>query len=127
MRLQPEQFEQIQLIKWFNKIFPELQEDIHHFANERKCSLRYGALLKSMGVKSGVSDIFLALGQDIFIGLWIELKFGKNKPTKSQIAFAQRKRMRGYRVEFCWGCEEAKVILLDYLKDYISAREDIKQ
>lgn len=127
MRLKHEQFEQIQLIKWFYNTFPELQDDIHHFANERKCSFKYGSLLKSMGVKRGVSDVFLAIPQNGKNGLWIELKVGKNKPTKSQIAFSERKKMRGYETSFCWGCEAAKVVLLDYLKDYISAREDIKQ
>ncbi len=51
----------INTVNWFKYHYPELEEDFHHFANERKCSPMQGNLLKRMGVKKGVSDFFLAL------------------------------------------------------------------
>jgi hypothetical protein len=56
----------ISIVEWFQYQFPELHEDFHHFANERKCSLAYGAKLKRMGVKPGVSDFFIAIPMNYF-------------------------------------------------------------
>lgn len=45
----------------------------------------------------------------------MELKVGKNKPTKEQKEFADRKIMRGYEVAFVWGFDAAKECILTYL------------
>ena len=118
MALQPEQAEHINVVNWFNYQFPELQKDFHHFANERKCSIQQGRTLKRMGVQKGVLDFFLALPLNGRAGFWIELKVGKNKPTKEQIEFAERKIERGYDAAFVWGFEATKEIIMNYLKDY---------
>lgn len=123
MTLQAEQAEHINVVNWFNYQFPELADDFHHFANERRCAVQQGRTLKRMGVKKGVADFFLALPLNHKGGLWIELKVGKNKPTKEQIAFAERKILRGYDFAFVWGFEAAKEIILSYLYDYISDRK----
>lgn len=127
MSLQPEQTEHINTVNWFNYQFPELAQDFHHFANERKCSIQQGRTLKRMGVKKGVSDFFLAFPQNGKSGLWIELKVGKNKPTPEQLAFAERKVFRGYQVAFVWGFEAAKEIIIAYLAEYSENRVKIAQ
>jgi hypothetical protein len=119
MSLKPEQIDHINLVNWFDHKFPELEPDFHHFANERKCSVLQGRILKRMNVKKGVADFFLAFSQSGKHGLWIELKVGKNKPTKEQIEFGVQKIKRGYEVAFVWGFEAAKEVILIYLKDYI--------
>ena len=58
MTLGKEQIDHINIVNWFNYQFPELSEDLHHFANERTCSVQQGRILKRMGVKRGVSDFF---------------------------------------------------------------------
>jgi hypothetical protein len=131
MPLKPEQIEHINLVNWFNYNFPELSDDFHHFANERRCSVQEGRLLKRMAVKRGVSDFFLAIplshqykdGNKHFSGLWIELKVGKNKPTKEQIYFANRKIDKGYHAVFVWGFNQAKESIVRYLEPYISDRD----
>lgn len=115
MALSPEQIDHINLVNWFNYKYPEYEDDLHHFANERKCSVMQGRILKRMAVKKGVSDFFLAIPKKELSGFWLELKIGKNKPTKEQILFAERKRERGYKVEFAWGFDEAKQKIMDYL------------
>jgi hypothetical protein len=127
MSLQAEQIDHINIINWFNHEFPDLEEDFHHFANERKCSVMQGRTLKRMGVKKGVLDFFLALPANGKYGLWLELKVGKNQPTAEQKDFAWRKMMRGYEVSFVWGFEEAKVSILSYLENYISERDKFIQ
>lgn len=126
MSLQPEQIDHINLVNWFNHEFPELSEDLHHFANERKCSLQQGRTLKRMGVKKGVADFFLAIPniEDDFHGLWIELKVGNGKLSKEQKQFLSRKNENGYLSLAAWGWENAKVIILTYLKYYIQKRNN---
>lgn len=128
MPLQPEQIEHINVVNWFNHNFPELADDFHHFANERRCSIQQGKLLKRMGVKKGVSDFFLALPvpENKSSGLWIELKVGKNKPTKEQSDFLERKTTRGYQCALVWGAEAAKEIIMNYLKYYAFNKDNNK-
>lgn len=115
MPLNPEQIDHINLVNWFHHQFPELAEDFHHFANERRCSIQQGRLLKRMGVKKGVADFFLALPINGKAGLWIELKVGKNKLSKEQKEFLARKVSRGYEAFCAHGLDDAKVLIMTYL------------
>lgn len=115
MNLQPEQIEHINIVNWFNYNFPELADDLHHFANERRCSIQQGRTLKRMGVKRGVADFFLALPCGGYHGLWIELKVGKGKLSSEQIKFLDRKTTRGYLAVPVWGFDAAKEIINTYL------------
>ena len=118
----PEQIDHINLVNWFHYEFPELADDFHHFANERKCSQAQGKLLKRMAVKKGVADFFLAFPQNGFAGLWLELKVGKGKLSDEQTAFLNRKMIRGYRSLAVWGFEASKAFILSYLENYIAKR-----
>lgn len=118
MALQPEQIEQINIVNWFNYQFPELADDLHHFANERKCSIQTGRILKRMGVKKGVADFFLAIPLNGYAGFWLELKVGKNKVTPEQAEFLRRKTQRGYLCATCHGFEAAKELIMTYLINY---------
>lgn len=117
--LKPEQIEHINIINWFNEKFPELAQDMHHFANERKCSIIEGRILKRMGVKKGVLDFHLAFPTLSYHGLWMELKVGDGKLSKEQIAFIERKTELGYFALAVWEFDAAKESILFYLKDYI--------
>lgn len=118
MRLTPEQIVHINIVSWFHHDFPDMAQDLHHFANERRCSMQQGRLLKKMGVKKGVSDFFLAIPMNGKSGLWIELKVGKGKLSQEQIYFLERKTARGYMAVSVWGEEAAKLVILSYLNKY---------
>lgn len=121
---QHERVDHINTVNWFKHYFPELEDDFHHFANERKIQKRGGAefnegkMLKRMGVKKGVADFFLAFPQNGKAGLWIELKVGSNKPSKDQQAFLDRKTERGYVAVWVRGTNAARDVIRHYLKDY---------
>jgi hypothetical protein len=115
MPLRPEEIAHINIVNWFNENFPELNEDFHHFANERRCSVVEGRKLKRMGVKKGVADFFLALPIGQYAGLWIELKVDKGKLSVEQSAFIHRKSERGYVAVAVWGEDAAKAAILAYL------------
>lgn len=116
----PEQIEHINIVNWFNNKYPELNCDFHHFANERRCSIQQGRLLKRMGVQRGVSDFFLALPSGGYSGLWIELKVGAGKLSADQTNFINRKNSRGYLAVAVWGFDAAKEVISTYLKSFQS-------
>lgn len=109
-----EEIEQCALFDWIRtqkKIYPYA----FHIANERKCSPYRGKILKKMGVKSGVSDIFIAIPSKNFHGLWIEMKAGKNTLTPNQKQFLMDMKSQGYEAQCCYGFDEAKVVIEEYL------------
>ena len=48
--------------------------------------------------------------------MFIELKYGKNKPTKKQTEWLKSLNEQGYAVAVCYGCDEASKKILKYLK-----------
>ncbi len=75
-----------------------------------------------MGVKKGVADFHLALPQNEFHGLWLELKVDRGTLSHEQKEFLSRKMLRGYCAVAVWGEEAAKELILTYLRDYDSNR-----
>lgn len=95
---------------------PKIREDIFHIPNQRMCSVGYRRKLARMGVKSGVSDLFLPYPHNGYHGLWIEMKRIKNsKSSPEQIEWCNRMLKRGYGAEFAYGWEHAKDIIEKYL------------
>ena len=109
--------EQVSLIAWAKE-------------NEAKCpqlkwlmaipngGLRNKATARKLqleGVRPGVSDLFLPVGCASYHGLWIEMKVGRNKPTKDQQEFQYAMRAAGYAVATCWSFESARNIIAMYL------------
>lgn len=119
-RYREEDFIQISYLNWFKTNYPELKGDIHHFANERKCSVYEGVRLKRMGVLPGVYDVHIAIPRlDLgYAGFWMELKTKKGRLSDHQIAFGNRKTQRGYKTVVVWSLEEAKKETLNYLEGF---------
>lgn len=72
--------------------------------------------LKRQGVRAGVSDIALLLARGKYHALLIELKVGKNIPTKEQVKFLLHHNINGYCGVICYGAEEAIEVICKYLK-----------
>lgn len=71
--------------------------------------------LKKQGVKSGVPDLHLAYPSGCYHGLYIEMKWGRNKPTPNQNDWIDRLTKARYQVEVCWSSEEAINVIKRYL------------
>ena len=71
--------------------------------------------LKAEGVKAGVPDIFLAYPMSNHHGLFIELKVGNRKPTELQALWMKALSKVGYKAALCYGFEEARDTITDYL------------
>ena len=86
-----------------------------HIPNEGKRSYALAAWLKSMGLRAGVYDLFLARARQGFHGYWIEMKkFGK-KLTPLQAEFGEQMRAEGYKAEYFTDWEAAKKSVEEYL------------
>ena len=83
------------------------------------------AHLKAQGVKAGVPDICLPVPRGKYHGLYIELKYGKNKPTAAQLCWLNNLNMQGYAVAICWGWEKAKDVIIAYLNCNDTEKENI--
>lgn len=79
-------------------------------------NVRVAGKLKAEGVKSGVPDLFLPVSRRQYHGLFIELKFGKNKPSPQQNAWLDRLAGQGYCALAACGWEQAATILENYLE-----------
>lgn len=88
---------------------------MYHVPNEGKRT--NGAVLRVMGLKSGVPDVCLPVASHNYHGLYLEMKYGNNKATPEQEAFMAGLRQQGYKTAICYGADEAKAEILDYLQE----------
>lgn len=110
--------EQIKLFNWAESVkdfVPELKM-MYHVPNEGKRQQGTGAILKAAGLRKGVPDIVLPVARQGYHGLYIELKFGKNKPTREQEEYLQALRNAGYQSAVAYGFEQAREIIRHYLR-----------
>lgn len=68
------------------------------------------------GLLPGEMDLKLPVARGRFIGLVIELKYGKNKPTKEQLRYARRMTEEGHFAAFLWSWEDAMQLIVNYLE-----------
>lgn len=122
MALKPEQLEQTKLFEWL-KLNPKTKHCCFSIPNDGVRSPRLGALMKRLGLKPGVSDLFIAFPNKYYHGLFIELKAidqktGKyRKPTASQIEFLLEMNKMGYLSVVSNGADEAIKIVEHYLNN----------
>lgn len=115
MNLGAETVTHINLVAWFKHNYPDYADDIYHFANERRCSIQQGKILKRMSVVAGVSDLFFSIPMGKYHGLWVEIKEGKGKLSQHQKDFLARMTVRGYMAVCVWGLDDAKEVIKSYL------------
>lgn len=113
-----EDTEQIGVIEWANwncNRYPEL-ELLFHVPNGGKRNTAEAARFKAMGVKSGVPDLCLPVPKGGYAGLYIEMKYGKNKTTENQDKWLEALKKQGYKTTICYSGAEATEQLEEYLK-----------
>jgi len=84
-----------------------------------------GMRAKQAGVKAGVPDLFLPVGNQWANGLFVEMKRPDLKPVRrgaggvsdAQNAFLRTARKDGYGALVCYGWEEAAESIRDYLDE----------
>jgi len=102
---------------------PILKNFFHKTNNEGKRSSFQGHNLKRMGLRPGVSDIFIYYPTTSFHGLWLEVKRKKEysfseRSTKTWMAqeeFLKTVKDVGFAGYFCYGWVHGKEIVEQYL------------
>lgn len=101
------------VIQWVRNQ-PKIKKLVLHFPNEGKRSARYGRVLKDMGLRPGVSDLFIAMPCRGFGGAWIELKSANGVVSIHQKEFLEDMSEQNYFTAICWSIDEA----IDTIKWY---------
>ena len=73
------------------------------------------AKLKREGVKPGILDTCLPVARRDWHGMYLEMKYGANKPTPDQRRWMADLQTEGYAVDVSYGWQEAAAKLLCYL------------
>lgn len=105
---------QAHIFQWASYIRP--LQYMFAIPNGGSRDVREAVNLKRQGVKKGVSDIFIPIPTPRYHGMFLELKVGKNKPSKEQLAFLKFVSSVGYCGVVCYGFEEAVNTIQNYLK-----------
>jgi hypothetical protein len=114
-------------IEWFDYAYPKLRLNLFAIPNGGKRSKFAGGILKAEGMRSGVSDIFLAVSKEINIGrepenciydfgLFIEMKTPKGVQQDTQFEFQNAVEAEGYKYVICRSFDEFKKEIENYLK-----------
>lgn len=114
--------EQIWLMEWtrqpsIRQRYPELAF-LFHVPNERPDKVQ-AAILKKMGVKSGVPDLILPVPSGPYHGLFIEMKRFDGTASDNQIWWLEHLKANGYATAVCNGWKKASEVLLWYLNPRI--------
>lgn len=91
----------------------------YHTPNERRASVTELVNLTAQGMKKGVPDNFIAEPRGKYHGLYIELKRSKkslSRKSPEQREWIKSLNEKGYKAVFCYGAEEAKRAVLEYIK-----------
>lgn len=110
--------EQIWLFSWAAlrlEKWPELAL-MHHIPNGGMRSKSEAARFNAMGVKRGVSDVFLPVSKGRYHGLYIELKAKDGRLGKEQKEWIAAVREQGYYAAVCYGGFEAANLVEAYMK-----------
>lgn len=116
-KIQHEAKEQIKLFRWASFAtakYPCLAL-LHHIPNGGSRNQLEARNLKLQGVKSGVPDICLPVPRGKYHGLYIEMKYGKNKPSASQCQWLNLLCKNGYATAVCYHWESAQKVIENYL------------
>lgn len=123
---------QILLMCWAKKVSLAGRSELSwlfHIPNGGGRSKREAGILKAMGVKPGVSDLFLPVpkwkeslvgdrgGVERWLscGLWIEMKADGGRAGEDQLKWIYAMRNAGYEARICVGWQEAVEVIKEYL------------
>lgn len=123
MPLLPETIEQIKLFQFISST-KSLKSCSFHIPNEGKRTPQMGYLMKRMGMRPGVSDIFVAYPTLKYHGLFLELKAATKTgtyrtPTPAQLVFIEDMKKQGYAAEVCNGADAAIALIKKYMKNIL--------
>jgi len=125
--LPTEHEEQAALFEWAEIVrfrYPELW-GLAAVPNGGARHKKTGRELKAEGVKAGFPDVILPAARQGYHGLFIEMKRRKHSTIgPEQKLWKDYLERQGYRHEFCYGWEEARDVILEYLEGKTGRNEE---
>lgn len=106
---------QKQCVKWFNFQYNKFKPYLYCNYNNPK-NMEHGVYLKSMGLKAGIPDMFLAIPMNGFSGMYIEMKTKTGRLTKEQKQYSIILQEIGYKWVLCRSQQEFKKEIDEYMK-----------
>lgn len=113
--------EQVALVKWFRLQYSKYKHHLFaipngaHLAGDVKIRSIKMHKMKSEGFVNGIADLFLMIPNENYHGLFIEMKSINGVLSDDQKEFRERAKNMGYKSVVCWGFDEAKTVIDEYL------------
>jgi len=89
---------QQECVMWFNKQFPQYRNLMWKNDNEGRRSTHRASIAKGLGLKSGVPDLTIAVPNDLYHGLYIEVKEPNGYLSANQAKVMSALESVGYKV-----------------------------
>lgn len=111
----PESKLQQSCIKWFDYQYPQYKLNLFAIQNGGARNKIEAGIMKGEGVRSGVSDLFLAIPKqglkNNYPGLFIEMKTQTGRQTDTQKEFEKAVNSQGYFYFLCRSFDEFKAMV----------------
>jgi VRR-NUC domain len=117
MNLTPLEYdEQVAIIEWCDCHPDPRPRRIYSHLNGVRLHPKVAKDAKAAGARKGIPDLFLPIPEGYYHGLYIELKRTKGGIlSMDQEEYIQVLRDWGYRVEVCYGAQQAIEAIKNYL------------
>ena len=123
-RIKPEDAVCLKILDYCKANIPILHKSVIKIHNEGLRSVATNVFLLKLGLRKGASDLFFAIPNKKYAGLFMELKKEKWKMTKSQAAhinnqleFISQMNANGYLAKMVIGADEGIALLNEYASD----------
>lgn len=111
-----EHAEQVALIEWFDRQYPEHRGRLFAIPNGSHKSRNAASAFKREGLRKGVPDLCLPLARYARHALYIELKRQRGgRLSTEQAGWIEYLRAQGNAAEVCNGFDAARVVVEKYL------------
>lgn len=111
----PEHKEQSAVVSWFRLQYPQYKGCLFAIPNGGDRHPLVAAKLKAEGTLAGVSDLFLMVPRPGCCGMFIEMKAVGGRLQANQREFQELARRMGYKAVTCYGFDEARKEIGEYL------------
>lgn len=125
MKVMPEWKEQTYVVDWAH-LHPIVRDYILGIFNEGQRSAIRSAVMKRMGLRPGVCDLFIAYPAHGKHGMWLEMKKRRgSKISAEQRTWVNRMNSVGYVAVICYGWEQAVKAIAQYMAGTIEYPHEI--
>jgi hypothetical protein len=110
---------QVNCVNWFGYKYPKIKDLLFAVPNGGVRHKRTAAKLKAEGVRRGVPDLFLAISKHGKHGLFIEMKYGRNKQTSQQLRYEELLKSQNYAVAVCYTFDDFRDVIELYMGEHL--------